>query len=1033
MLPFWKFFIERRQFTMLLIAALVIWGFVSILSITKESAPEVQIPVGIVSVVLPGSSAEDVERLVTDKIEERLANLQNLNKLTSTSRDGVSVVTVEFTASADLDKSIQKLRDEVAKVRPDLPTDATDPSVSDVNFVDQPIQIISITADLPFAKFAELGDHLKDELQGVKGVSRVQISGVRNREVQVVVKKEQLSRYGVGLNEVIAAISASNASLPVGSINVDNVNYSLNFKGDLDEVPDLGSIPLVGPHGQTIYLRDIATVSDGVEKASSYSRVSVAGQPSQQAMSLYVYKVRGQNVGAVTTAVKAKLDGLKQSMLQGSDVLITYDLGDQINKDLSTLSETGVETVILVMLCLFATLGWRESLVAGLSIPLSFFIAFIGLLYSGNTINFVSLFSLILAIGILVDSGIVVVEAIHTRYRATGDKKKAALLALQDYAWPLIGGTAATIAFFVPLFFISGIVGKFIASIPFTIIFVLIASIFVALGLVPLLAMMFIKDGHHEESKLMQRQEEYTLKAQTWYGNFLAGILKDRRFQNRFMIGMAAAFFISLSLPVVGLVKVNFFPADNVDFIFVNIEKPQGTTLPLTDLSAREVEEKLYDDPEIESLITTVGGSSAFSNTPENGEKFANITINLKKEREHTSGEMVDIVKRKLVDVKSAQIVVAEQAGGPPVGAPILIKFTGPNRDALSGAVDQARDVLASVPGVIDIDASNKNDSTEFTLSINRAKLADVGLTPAAVAQTLRAAVSGVTATKLTAGTRDVDVVVSLNLNPNFKDPHDAVNTSIDAIGQIPVKTAKGSFILLGSVLDTDIGRSNSVITHEARERLVTLSANVGTGYNSREAIAEFTKRMEGSTLPEGVTYSIGGENEETNKSFAEMGLALFAGLALSFVILVLSFNSFRYSAYLGLMIFLSFIGVFGGLALSRQDLSFSSLLGIIALAGVIINHAIILVDSIIQRMKSHKEMPLDRLIIDAATSRLRPIVLTTLTTALGMIPLTFVSALWGPLAFAVMFGLTFAMVLTLIMIPILVYRWPGNTDRFRE
>ncbi len=1031
MLPLWTFFIQKKQFTILLIVGLTVLGAISAAVITKESSPDVQIPVGIVTVVLPGASAEDIERLVTDKMEEKLANIQNLSKLTSTSRDGVSVVTVEFLASADLDKSIQKLRDEVDKVKPDLPKDALDPTVTDVNFVDQPIQIISVTSDAPFGSFADLAEKLKNELQAVGGVSRVDISGVRNREVQVVVKKEELSRYGLSIGDVVGALGAANASLPIGALVVSGITYNINFKGDLDSIPDLGSIAIANPGGQPIYLRDIATVSDGIEKARSFSRVSVEGNPSEQAMTLNVYKVRGQDVGKVTKAVKGKLAELQGSLLSGSSVLITYDLGDNVQKDLTRLTRTGLETVMLVMLCLFAALGWRESLVAGASIPLSFLIAFVALYYTGNTINFISLFSLILAIGILVDSGIVVTEAIHTRIHAYGDKKRAAIEALKEYAWPLIGGTLTTVAVFVPLFFLSGILGKFVASIPYTVNFVLIASIFVALGLVPTIAIIFL--NNKDDSSFVKRQEEYAEKGRIWYAEKLRSLLKNRRNQNRFLVAMGVGFVVALLLPVLGLVKVVFFPQDDIDFLYVNIEKPQGTSLAETDLSAREVEEVLYDSPNIESLITTVGATSAFSDSPQGDTKFANITVNLKKDRTEDSSTILEKLKNKVAGIHSADIHVSQPNNGPPVGAPILVKFLGTNRDTLDVALDKARSTLATVEGVTDIDASNKNDSTEFVLTIDRAKLAQVGLTPVAVASTLRSAISGVKATTLTGGTKDVDVVVSLNLNPNFTDPHDAANADLDAVSQIPIKTATGQNILLGSVLTSSLARSDTIITHESRKRVVTLSANVLPGANSRDALASFQNKMKSVQLPEGVVQSIGGENEETNKSFIEMIVALLGGIALMFIILVISFNSFRFAGYLLSVIPLSLIGVLIGLMISREALSFPSMLGVIALAGVIINHAIILMDSIIKRFKTHQTEDFAETIIESAVSRLRPIFLTTITTVFGMIPLTHASALWGPLAYAIMFGLAFAMILTLILIPVLVYRWPGKLDHFRE
>jgi multidrug efflux pump len=769
MLSIWKFFLEKRKFTMLLIAAVTLWGIIAAVSITKESGPEVSIPVGIVTTILPGSSAQDVERLVTNKMEEHLANIENLDTLTSTSQDGVSTVVVQFLASADLQKSIQKLKDEVAKAKVDLPTEAKDPTVSDVNFVDQPIQIISVSADAPFAQLADLADSLKNELQTVKGVQRVDISGVRNREIDIVVKKEELTRYGISLQQVVQAIGAANSSLPVGSITVDDVNYNIAFEGGFDTVSDIGSVAILSVGGQVIYLRDIADVSDGIEKATSYSRVSVNGTPSLQAMTLLVYKVRGQDVTTVTRATKAKLDELKAGILKGSQVVISLDAGDQVQKDLTELTRTGLETMVLVMLVLFLTIGWREAIVAGLSIPLSFLIAFVGLLYSGNTLNFISLFSLILAIGILVDSGIVVVEAIHTRIRKYGDKQVAGLEALREYGWPLMGGTLATVGFFVPLFFISGIVGKFIASIPYTLIFVLIASIVVALGIVPTLTILFSKSSG--DSKLLIKQEEYTEKAREWYADKLREFFKHRKWQRFFLWGMAAAFVIALALPITGVLPVSFFPQGDIDYLYADIQLPPGSSLNQTDLVAREVEEILYNDKNIASFVTAVGATSEFSNNPQRDPRFANITINLPKVRSESSTEILQGIRKELSAVTGAVITADEPSGGPPVGAAVDIKFLGTNRDNLDEAVALARATLESTPGATSVDTTNKNETAEFQLKIDRAKLAQVGVSPATIAQTLRIAISGIKATSISGVNRDVDVNVYLNINSQLHRP----------------------------------------------------------------------------------------------------------------------------------------------------------------------------------------------------------------------------------------------------------------------
>ncbi len=1032
MLPIWNFFIEKRQFTILVIVGLSLWGTIAALSITKESTPEVSIPVGVVTIVMPGASPEDMERLVTDKVEASLANLPDLNTITSTSRESLSTVVVEFNASANLDKSIQKLKDEVDKVVPELPDEATTPMVSDVNFSDQPIQMISVSADLPPAQFAQLGEQLKNELQTVPGVNRIVVAGVRDREIQVVVHKEEIARLGISLSQIVSAISASNASIPIGSITVDDISYAIDFQGSIDNATDIGSVAVLNVGGQVIYLRDVADVTDGVKEATSYSRVSMQGEPSQQAMTLYTYKVRGQDITSVTAAINERLATLQQpgGMLEGSDVVVTYDASEEISKNLRELTQTGMETVILIMLVLLATIGWREAVVAGLSIPLSFFIAFIGLWYTGNTFNVVSLFSLILAIGILIDAGIVIVEAIHTRTRLHGDKKRAALESLHEYAWPLIGGTMTTVAVFFPLFFISGIVGKFIASIPFTIIFVLIASIFVALGLVPTLANM-LDSGDAHESNLAKKQDEYAEKARAWYALHLKALLENRTHQNRFLIAMVVGLVIAISLPIVGLMKVAFFPGENGDIIYIDIEKPAGTTLNATDLAARAVEELLFDDPRFESLVTTVGTQSQFADTTGMGSqsdpRFANITINLVEGHKDTSAEILEDVKEKLDGFGLAEVRAGEPSGGPPVGAAVLVKYLGKDQKALNQTIEAARAALEETEGATAVDSSNKFDGTQYVLSIDRAKLAALGLSPAAVASTLRTAVSGATATKLTGGEKDVDIVVSLNLNPNYTDPHDASRTTIDSLRQVPLVTAGGNVILLGSVVKESVSQSDAAIAHEGRQRVATLSSDVLPGYTPAEVLASFHEQFPSDNLPSGIVEKIGGENEETNKSFAEMGYALIAGVALMFIILVLAFDSFRFSGFLLSIVPLSLIGVFGGLALTLQPLSFPSMMGLIALAGVIINHAIILMDAIIKRFEAGAGRPFIDIVVESATTRLRPIVLTTLTTVIGMVPLTFAGGLFGPLALAILFGLTFAMILTLVLIPVLVYRWPGR------
>jgi HAE1 family hydrophobic/amphiphilic exporter-1 len=1008
-------------------------GFYSLVQIPKESAPEVVVPVGIVTTVLRGGAGEDVEKLVTNKLEEEIINVENIDKVTSSSQEGVSVITAQFNASADIEKSIQDLKDAVDKVKTKLPSDADEPTVTKVNFSQQPILILSISQDLSPAGLTRLGDDLEKELRKVKGVSQVDILGTRKKQVQVVLRKDKLATYGVSINQVIAAISGANASFPIGSITVADVDYPVKFSGSIDEANQVPDITLTSPSGSVIYLRDIAFVADGLEAPKTFSRISVDGQPSQNALTLNIYKKTGGDVTEIGQAVKEKIESLKSSMLLNANVVVSFDGGDQVTKDLRELTRVGLETVALVMIVLFLTIGWRESVVAGLSIPLSFVIAFIGLYASGNTINFISLFSLILAIGILVDSGIVVAEGIHTRIKIYGNVEDATIATIREYAWPLIAGTMTTVAVFAPLFFLSGVVGQFISSIPFTIIFVLIASIFVALGMVPLLATVLTKDsgGHN---KFVELQEEWFHKIKTWYMGFLGSILRSRSTQNKFFLGLIVAFFVALALPISGLLKVQFFPQDDQGLLFVTIEKPQGTPLVETDLVVRQIEEILYDEEYVTSFVTTVGAGSAFVGDGNTGAatKIANITVLLtdKNDRDKDSTEIMDKIRRDLSPINEADVKVDQGNNGPPSGAPVTITFKGDNLEALSLLVSKAETILKGIPGTRDVETSLRDDGTQFEITIDRAKASQSGLSATQVAQVLRASIAGTTATTIKKQGEDIDVLVKVDLNANFINPEDTIKTTLDTIKQLSIATPNGT-VLLGSFISTKVSESRAVISHKDNKRIASVNSQLTDGATALEVVAQFKKQEASLAVPAGIEIDYGGENEDVQKTFKEMILALLAGMAGMLAILVLEFNSFRYAFYLLFTIPLSLIGVLGGLTITGQTLSFSSMLGLIALAGVIINHAIILLDSILHRLSHEKEQEhpatLYDVIVESSSIRLRPIVLTTVTTVVGMIPLAGVSALWGPLAFAIMFGLMFAMVLTLILIPVFFYRYPGK------
>lgn len=629
----------------------------------------------------------------------------------------------------------------------------------------------------------------------------------------------------------------------------------------------------------------------------------------------------------------------------------------------------------------------------------------------------------------MVDSGIVIAEAIHTRSKKYPTIKDAAIASLKEYSWPLIAGTMTTVVVFAPLFFLSGVTGQFISSIPFTIIFVLIASIVVALGMVPLLAIALSKN-EIKENKFTQLQEEWFHKAQDWYKAFLRKMLENHKSQKNFLRLLGVLFFVSLLLPITGLLRVQFFPQDDQNFIYISVEKQQGTPLAQTDIVVRQVEELLYEEQYISSFVTTVGASSVFSSSGGSANtKVANITVLLKEDREKTSSELIEVVRKKLTPINDAVIKVDQGNNGPPSGAPVLITFKGDDLEKLSLVADKAEGILKNIKGTIDVETSLRDDGSQFDIEIDKVKASQVGLSALAVSQTLRAAVSGVTASTITKQGEDVDIIVKVDLNSDFVNPEDTIKTTVDALKQMLVATPSGS-VPLGSLITISLGESRSTINHEEGKRITRVTSNLDNAVTALEVVNEFKKHEEQLGLTKDIEVQYGGENEDVQKTFTEMFLALLAGMAGMLAILVLEFNSLRYSLYLLLTIPLSLIGVLFGLTITGQFLSFSSMLGLIALAGVIINHAIILLDSILRKLEQDKSVvgaSLSDVIVISSAIRLRPIFLTTVTTVVGMLPLAFASALWGPLAFAIMFGLSFAMVLTLVLIPVFFYRYPGE------
>lgn len=1033
MYKLWQFFVQHNRFSYLLMVALASFGFMSLVLIPKESAPEVQVPVGVVTTVLPGAPAADVESLVTNELERGLIGaLNEVKSITSSSREGVSSVVVEFEASADIDDSIDELKDKIDTLQTELPSDAEDSVVSEVDFVDQPIMSVVVAGQLTARDLVTLADDLESELEALTGVSRVEISGVRDREVTVVVDQSLLARYELSLQQVISGIQSANNTFPVGQIENDGVKYNVAFEGDLTHTYEVANIALATRGGQPVYVRDIATIDDGLGDITTLSRLSIAGAPSKDAASFDVYKQRGGDITQITRSVNEHLTTLQTegALLHGLEVVVPFDAGADIETDLIRLSTSGMTTVVLVMIVLVFAIGWREGLVAGSAIPLSFVIGFIGLYVSGNTINFVSLFALILAIGILVDSAIVMVEGVNRRMKADKrvDKRQAALDTIKEFSTPLLAGTLTTVSMFSGLFIVGGVTGQFISAIPFTINFILFASLLVALGFVPLIASTFLKRS--DCTMLEEKQMAFSQKLEGWYRKKLEGFIGNHKKERSFQWILRIALVLALMLPITGIVRVVFFEQSDVFFIYTEVEMPQGTVREVTDIAARRVEEVLYQNEDIESFVTTVGATSAYGgNQGSRDDKYASFFVSLNDDRTKTSTEIAEDLQAAFAPFRDIKVTVDQPSDGPPTGAALGFRFLGDDLVELGTIADQATELLKEIPHVINVTTSTNSNSTEFVLTLNKEKTAALGLNPLTVSQTLRTAVYGTDATSLTTLDDDIDVVVKLDLaNQEQVNAQKTNVTTTEMLEHIQLATPTGETVFLSSLVDTTLRESSSVIRHNDGERVISIAASITAEGNVQEINAAFLAKLEESKLvPDYVTLEIGGETEESDQAFQEMFLALILGVVAMLAVLVLQFNSFRHTRYVLIILPYSLIGIFVGLALTQLPLSFPSIMGFIALSGIVVNNSILLIDRMNDNRRKFPEKTIEENVIDATVSRLRPILLTTVTTVVGMIPLTYASDLWSPLAYAIMFGLTFSVVITLILIPVIYSKNPGG------
>lgn len=1021
------YFLKNKVFTYFLLILAVLVGGYMMKSNPKELYPEVKIPVVVVSTAYPGASARDVEDSVTDTLENVLVGgLENVDEITSNSLEGLSSIIITFEDGIDIKEALIDVQDKVDEKKSELPKDALEPIIKKVSFSDQPIFSVALSSTEAYSMLREKAEDIENELLKISGVSNVDIEGIPEREITVLLDPEKLTQFSISPHQVVGAIESSKRTFPVGSIIIDEREYRISYDTHIDTVKDLESI-VVTTRGlqNNIYVSDLVLyIEDGLSEYKSMARIGGVGDDmSQQAIIFNIKKQEGGDITAITTNIKKALERYKQQNNEEDiDFVIFFDAGEDIKTNLSDLIGSGFQTIILILVVMGLMVGFRESIIAAIAVPLSFLLTFIGMYFTGQTINFVTLFSLILVIGILIDSAIVIVEGIYDYSLDGMSFFDAASKTLKEFSKPVIAGVLTTISIFVPLMTLSGILGQFIGGIPRVINIVLIMSLIVALVFIPAIAGIMYRFNIKDPEVIVRKRDTFFAWLTSWYKNFLQKLIKNSRKKRRIVWSLVAMLIFGFVLVGSGMIKSEFFPPDELNKVYINIETKQGTSLEKTSDLVKQAELIISAEKHVLAYTTTIGSESAFVGEGRSGSHYANIVVNIddKKNGARATSSIRDALSA-ITDYET-QVLVPES--GPPVGAPFQVKLSGPDWESINTAAEDVAGLIRKIPASRNVKSNVDVGLTEINLHVLRDRLVQYDLTALDVSSLLRTTIYGAEATSLRiANEGDIDVTVKVALDPDAHSHTESNHVTYNQIKNIPIQTSRGE-VLLGYFVEERIEQATSVASHIDGYKNRTVTSYVKDGFLPVDIVNAFTKEIKDFELPEGVTYSLAGADDESQEASSELLVSLVLGLLLIFGVLIWQFGSLRDVLFIVSVIPLGLIGVLYGLFFSGMNLSFTAMLGFIALVGVVVNDSIILVDIMNKIRKREPELSKKDVVVKGATMRLRPVILTTVTTVLGMVPLLFVSPMWKPFAFSMIVGLSFATILTLVIIPIFYEKW---------
>ncbi|PBB26511.1 MULTISPECIES: efflux RND transporter permease subunit [unclassified Mesorhizobium] len=998
--------INNARLTISVLVFLLIAGWVAYQSTPKEAEPDVPIPMMYVSLIYQGISPEDSERLLLRPMESKLKSLKGLKEMRSAAFQGGGYVLVEFQPQTNLATALQDTRSKVQDGKADLPQAAEEPVVTEVNISEFPVLVVTLSGELPERVLAAAARELRDRIEEVPGVLEGSLQGSRDDLVEVVIDPMKLSSYGLQLDQLIGAVGASNSLVAAGNIEGSQGKYAVKVPSLIETPEDVAALPVVAGPNAVVQAKDIATIRSTFADATTITRLN--GKP---AIAIEVKKRIGANLIDTLTKVRAVSDAFVKTMPEGMHVTYTQDKSVFVNQLLGDLQNHVMIAVILVFIVILYALSGRASLLIGLAIPSSFLIGILLLAMMGYTINMIVLFSLILAVGMLVDDAIIVTEFAERRMSEGMPKQEAFALAAKRMAGPVIAATMTRIAAFSPLLFWPGIIGDFMKYMPITLIVTLSASMLYALVFAPTLGAIFAKAPEHHADD----------NRDGWY---MAVVKQAVRFPITVLVltvVLLAGIFVGYSKYGAG---VEFFPSVEPDYGLLYVHARGNLSLAEMDTATKIAENRLLGWPGLKSVYTRVGKSEGGGqDVPEDVVGVIQYEFIDWRERK-SANQILNDLRGVMAGIPGVDVEVRVPEAGPPTGKPIQIRLSAIDPKGLDEKARSVAARIAKVPGVIDVSDGLPPPGVDWALEVDRAKAAQYGISPTSVGTVVQLVTNGLKLSEYRPAGADKAVDIRLRL------PED--RRTLSTLDELRVQTSQGS-VPISNFVVRKAKPSVGILNRIDGARTVVVQANVAAGKQVAAVQQEVTQAVADMNLGSGIRWKLAGSNEDSAEASAFLSKAFGAAIFLIFLVLLAQFNKFT-SVWLVLScVVMATIGVFLGLLITGETFGIvMSGIGVIALAGVVVNNNIVLIDTY-DRLREEGWDKMDA-VLQTCRERARPVVLTAVSAILGVLPIAFGLGLeifhhettinapstqwWISLSSAIVFGLSFATVLTLVVTP---------------